>query len=232
MTIKAVGFDLDDTLYSRGNFYGFVFGVMEESIIKTGLAFSEFYKFFQKHSDIEYEKFIRQGKARDAYKNDRVIATYKEFGYEVTESDAIVFNSLYLYFRSNIELRQGVESVFARLIEKGIEIFILTNGPSEDQRNKLKQLNIKKYVSEDKWFISDELGYSKPDLAIYKHVQESLGYSNEELIYVGDDYNNDIVGSKNAGWEAVFLNVHNYKVEKEDLLVIDEMDSLLEYFNK
>lgn len=226
MTIKAVGFDLDDTLYSRGEFYNFVFNVMEASVIDTETPFTDFYDVFQRHSDIEYEKFIRDGKAKDAYKNDRVIATYKELGFVVTEDDAIIFNSLYLYFRDRIVYRQGVEELFKLLLAKDMELFILTNGPSEDQRNKLKQLNIKKYIPESRWFISDELNSTKPDLEIFGKVEKSLGCTSEELLYIGDNYVNDIVGAKNAGWEAVLLNVHDNYSESEELLIIEQMSDV------
>lgn len=223
MTIKAVGFDLDDTLYSRGDFYKFVFDVMEESVISTENTFNIFYEVFQKHSDIEYEKFIRDRKAKDAYKNDRVITTYKELGFVATEKDAIIFNALYLYFRDRIVYRQDVEELFKVLLEKNMELFILTNGPSEDQRNKLKQLKIERYIPENRWFISDELNCTKPDLEIFEKVEKLLEYANEELLYIGDNYINDFKGAKNAGWEAVLLNIHDNYSNSDNVLSVDHI---------
>lgn len=226
MTIKAVGFDLDDTLYSRSNFYKFIYEIMEDSVINTGHSFSNFYEVFQRYSDLEYEKFIREGKSKVAYKNDRVIKTYKELDADISENEAIIFNSLYLYFRNKIMYREGIEDLFEMLLKNNIELFILTNGPSEDQRNKIKELNVEYYIHRNRWFISDELKCSKPDLQIFKKVEEILGFQKEEIVYIGDNYINDIVGAKEAGWEAILLNVHQYEKTSEEFFIVDKIEQI------
>lgn len=52
-------------------------------------------------------------------------------------------------------------------------------------------------------FISAELGWEKPDPAIYRHVVESLRVKPECILSVGDDSRNDIEGPKRAGWQAL-----------------------------
>jgi putative hydrolase of the HAD superfamily len=52
-------------------------------------------------------------------------------------------------------------------------------------------------------FISAELGWEKPDPAIYRHVAEILRISPGSLLSVGDDPQNDVTGPKKAGWQAV-----------------------------
>jgi len=52
-------------------------------------------------------------------------------------------------------------------------------------------------------FISAELGWEKPDAAIYRHVMESLRIKPEAILSVGDDPKNDIEGPKRAGWQAI-----------------------------
>jgi len=54
-----------------------------------------------------------------------------------------------------------------------------------------------------KRFISAELGWEKPDPAIYRHVAEILRLSPTALLSVGDDPRNDIEGPKKAGWQAI-----------------------------
>lgn len=208
MSIKAIGFDLDDTLYDRGDYYRHIFNVMESSIIKTDVNFDIFYEVFQRYSDIEYEKFIQRKKSKDEYKLDRVIDTYKELEKSITREDAIIFDALYLYYRNRVTFREGVEELLKFLVEKEVELFILTNGPSGDQREKLTQLNMETYIPKNRWFISDELMYSKPDIEVFKKVEHSIGYNNEEIMYIGDNYVNDIVGACNANWKAMLLNVH------------------------
>lgn len=52
-------------------------------------------------------------------------------------------------------------------------------------------------------FISAELGWEKPDPAIYRHVSDVLRLKPESLLSVGDDARNDVEGPRRAGWQAV-----------------------------
>jgi putative hydrolase of the HAD superfamily len=52
-------------------------------------------------------------------------------------------------------------------------------------------------------FISAELGWEKPDQAIYRHVVESMRIKPECILSVGDDPKNDIEGPKRAGWQTL-----------------------------
>jgi len=52
-------------------------------------------------------------------------------------------------------------------------------------------------------FISAELGWEKPDPAIYRHVAEILRIPATGLLSVGDDPRNDVEGPRKAGWRAV-----------------------------
>jgi len=52
-------------------------------------------------------------------------------------------------------------------------------------------------------FISAELGWEKPDPAIYRHVAEILHLPPTALLSVGDDSRNDVEGPRKAGWQAM-----------------------------
>lgn len=53
-----------------------------------------------------------------------------------------------------------------------------------------------------------EVGFSKPHPAIYAACVERIGFKPEELVYVGDDPDNDIIGPSAAGLAAVWINRH------------------------
>lgn len=52
-------------------------------------------------------------------------------------------------------------------------------------------------------FISAELGWEKPDAAIYRHVADVMRIQPGALLSVGDDSRNDVEGPRKAGWQAV-----------------------------
>lgn len=228
MAVKALGFDLDDTLYSHFDYYYKIFHIMENAIIKTNISFEKFYDIFQYFSVDEYNKFMQEIKSKEEYKNDRVIRAYAHFGHSVSEADAIIFNSLYLYFQNKIELRNGVVDLFNYANTKGIELFILTNGPSEDQRRKIKYLGIEKYIKKENWFISNEIGVSKPNKKIFQKVEDNLQYSNNEIVFVGDSFENDARGASQAGWTGIWLSsTGKHKEEMNSVRTISQVENYL-----
>ena len=52
-------------------------------------------------------------------------------------------------------------------------------------------------------FISTELGWEKPDPAIYRHVAEQLRHPAGSLLSVGDHARNDVEAPRKAGWQAL-----------------------------
>jgi putative hydrolase of the HAD superfamily len=54
-----------------------------------------------------------------------------------------------------------------------------------------------------KRFVSSELGWEKPDPAIYRHVSDVLGVPAGSLLSVGDHARNDIEGPRKAGWQTL-----------------------------
>ena len=106
-------------------------------------------------------------------------------------------------------------------------MFILTNGPSVEQRNKLHQLKLEEWIPASCWYISDELGYSKPDVDIFKLVERDLDVEN--ILYIGDDYYNDIIGAQSVGWKSFHLakQVTKYSLATQTVGNFDEILSVL-----
>lgn len=53
---------------------------------------------------------------------------------------------------------------------------------------------------------ASQLGFAKPDPAIFHHACRALGVAPEEALYVGDDILLDVQGAQQAGLRAVWLN--------------------------
>lgn len=206
--LKAIGFDLDDTLYSRKDLYRPVYHRMQASIVKLKVDFDTYYDMYETYSNEEYLKFIRQEKSKERYQYDRVIRAYQAMGVLIDESEAIIFNALRQYYEKDLALREGVEVLFESLLEAGYELFVLTNGPSDIQRRKLRQLNIKQWIPENRWFISGEMATTKPDALIYQKITEGLALEPSEILCVGDNYINDVQAPKDFGWHTRYYNVH------------------------
>ncbi len=207
--IQAVGFDLDDTLYDRYAIYRNVYRIMETSICETGVSFEKFNRQYQFYSAKEYQLFIEGKKRQLEYQVDRVISTYKSFNYDISKDEAIIFNALYEYYRSKIEFRPGFIEFINELKEKDYRLFVLTNGTSEGQNEKLNKLGMSQYIEPSNWFISEDVGLSKPDQRIFEYVQQSLSTPNESIVFIGDHLVNDCVPAAKQGWQPIYFNFDN-----------------------
>ncbi len=55
-------------------------------------------------------------------------------------------------------------------------------------------------------FISSDLGWQKPHLGYFRSVERALGLSPQEILLVGDDWDNDVCGGRSAGWQAIWVS--------------------------
>jgi FMN phosphatase YigB (HAD superfamily) len=56
--------------------------------------------------------------------------------------------------------------------------------------------------------VSDRVGWIKPHPAIFRAAEEALGIGGDGagmILHVGDDWAADVVGAKQAGWQAAYL---------------------------
>jgi putative hydrolase of the HAD superfamily len=89
---------------------------------------------------------------------------------------------------------------------KVCRLALLTNGPSDLQREKIEITGIEKYFTEI--VVSGEVGYGKPDCRSYQLVLSRLGVKPESTIYVGDSLESDILGANAIGIKTVWVNRH------------------------
>ena len=56
---------------------------------------------------------------------------------------------------------------------------------------------------------SGEVGIRKPHRKIFEDTLANIGIKPQESVHVGDDFNADIIGAKNAGMKAILYNKYN-----------------------
>jgi FMN hydrolase / 5-amino-6-(5-phospho-D-ribitylamino)uracil phosphatase len=73
-----------------------------------------------------------------------------------------------------------------------------------------------------------EFGVSKPDPSIFVAAAEALGVQVHEVLHIGDDAALDVVGALGAGMQAVWLNREDKLWPYEDTTPTVEVESLAE----
>lgn len=83
----------------------------------------------------------------------------------------------------------------------------------------------------DEVFISDLVGYQKPDVRFFDHVMKQIpGFKVDDALVIGDSLSSDMKGANNAGIDCCWFNP-NGMVNTDATLRIDyEIKSLEEVF--
>ncbi|MCJ0224866.1 HAD family hydrolase [Clostridioides difficile] len=221
-------FDVDDTLYNQLTPFYIAYNKVFSSI--KDVSIEDLYISSRKYSD-EVFHLTESGemtiKEMHIY---RIMKAFEELGNSITEKDAQSFQDEYIYQQSQITLIPEVEQVLNFSKERNINLGIITNGPSDHQRMKLKQLNIENWVDKSNIFISSEVGFSKPDTNIFRVAENVMNLDRENTYYVGDSYKNDVVGAKKSGWKSIWINHRRHGVEdlfyEPDFVILEHKDLL------
>lgn len=156
-----------------------------------------------------------------------LIKRFEEFfgKYGLDVSKAVKFNELYQRQLGTYAFyNQNGEEVVKRLKGRVLQCAV-TNGTGTAQRGKLAKSGLDQLL--DHIFISEELGYNKPDVAFFDAVFAQIGfYPKDEVLIVGDSFSSDIQGGINAGIKTCYYGAEacgaaDYSIT--DLLAVEEL---------
>lgn len=91
----------------------------------------------------------------------------------------------------------GAEN-FVKKLSDSASVYIVTNGTAKCQHGRMNTSPVKNHISG--MFISEEIGFAKPDIRFFDVVFDSIGITSlSEIIIVGDSLTSDMQGGRNAG---------------------------------
>ena len=105
-----------------------------------------------------------------------------------------------------VEAVPGIEKALQQLNGRW-RLILATNAPASGQalvRAALERAGLDLYF--EAIFTAKELGLRKPDPSYYYKVLASLQVDPSQAVMIGDDYQGDILGAKNAGLRAIWFN--------------------------
>ncbi len=127
------------------------------------------------------------------------------------------------------DLEPGAFEVIKALYEKGYRINIISDGFFEVQILKLKTAKLSSFIAH--LITAEEVGVLKPDKKLFEYALNKANANKETTLVIGDDYQNDILGAKNAGIDQVFYNkfsVPEDSLEIKPTYVIHKLTELTE----
>ncbi|MGF7118902.1 TIGR02253 family HAD-type hydrolase [Methanobacterium oryzae] len=203
--IKAVFFDIDDTLYDTSGFAKLARKAALNAMIDAGLPLS---------SDDAYtllrEIITEYGSNYDKHFN---VLTKRVFGEEKPLLIALGMITYHNVKFALLRLFPQTKRTLIYLKQRGYVLGVISNGKTIKQWEKLIRLDLHPFF--DYVITSEEAGVEKPDKRIFELALEKMGCEAEESIMIGNKFSEDIMGALNAGMSAVLVNSELKESEKE-----------------
>ena len=78
---------------------------------------------------------------------------------------------------------------------------------------------------------SQDAGFTKPQPEIFRYALQKSGIKPADAVYVGDQYQVDMVGARGAGMQGILIDRDNYYQEKLDCPKIKSLPELVNYLH-
>lgn len=178
--IKAVIFDLDDTLISEKEYIKSGFKVISQKIQDR----------YNINEEDVFDKLINLSNSDSKNVFNRFFDEYK---IQYTREDIQELLNIYRSHIPNIKFYEDVIQLIEELKKKNIKIGIITDGYTISQKAKLKAINA--YGMFDHIIITEELGreFWKPHPKAFEIMKDKLKVEFNEMVYIGDNPEKDFL---------------------------------------
>ena len=203
-------FDLDDTLYDLH----LPFAKAVETIFQNQyvLDIEELLIASRKYGDSIFPQLHAGKISIDEAGAYRIQKAMEDCGYTISKETAICFQKSYRHYQDEIVISDSMCALLDWLVGKGVFLGVLTNGKTEHQQRKIKNLGLKRWISEEYMLVSQEIGYSKPHVQAFLTACQRWKLKPEDTWYIGDTYINDVEGAKRAGLHAIYFNRRHHQL--------------------
>lgn len=203
--VQGIAFDLDDTLCDYATSKRNALAHLATTISTSAGTQEHFIASYRLNEPHLYKAFLNKSLSIEDYRRRRFQIPLKAV--RITPSITRIDNLNRAYMKrcnEGVELFPEAIDVLDKLQSTGFPLALITNGPSDGQRTKLKALGI-----EDRFksiLISAETRLVKPDARIFHAAADALGISIDGLLMVGDSIKDDYSGAVRAGAQALLID--------------------------
>ncbi len=230
MALKWIFFDLDDTLFDFTSASLISLRKLYEETPDIQSRFSSpeaFIDEYHIHNKRMWQLHESGQISADFLKPERfrlTIAPERED--EETRNAMRALNDRYLWLLGECKSPMEGAKELLEMLSKKYLIGVLTNGFTEVQYRKLRSTGLDRYIQ--RMVISDEIGIQKPDSRLFRYAEQETGATPESTIMIGDNPDNDIQGSLDAGWQAIYFDWKDKPFDSSSPLFLGSISSLKE----
>jgi putative hydrolase of the HAD superfamily len=197
-------FDLDDCLVDSEEARRRASECVSARLEDWGVSTQRFWAAYSAVEPRLFSQFARGEIAAAEYRDRRFRLSATTSGCALTERQARELNVVYMA-EANGQVRAFPEArdVLQRLRAAGVRVGVLTNGPSDGQRQKLAVSGLADLV--ERSFISEEIGVGKPAHRAFRIALAGLDARSAHTAMVGDSFTTDIAPAIEVGMRAVLV---------------------------
>lgn len=200
MKYTTILFDADGTLL---DFKRSEREALGDCLIARGITVTE--DITKRYSDINdlHWKMLERGEiTRSELYVARFEMFFHEYGFEL---DPVQMSRDYFVALSTKSYLIDGAYELCRELAKDRKLYLITNGDTRIQHGRFDPSPIAPFF--DGRFISEEVGYSKPELKYFNYVMSHIpNFRSENTVVIGDSLTADIKGGINAGLDVCWYN--------------------------
>jgi putative hydrolase of the HAD superfamily len=206
--IKAVCFDLDDTLFDyRGTMSGcekylcrITGAYLGIPLQRCLMALNRVKKDLYRSRPLDPEVFDWR------IRMSQLLSTLgREADPDIVES---LLNDFWKKFLLDVRPYPDMIGIMGYLVREGMVTSIISNGIRDQQEDKVARLGIDELISHR--IYSEDVGKNKPAPAIFREAIKHIGTRPDETLMVGDLCYVDIKGAKEAGFHTCWFRAGAY----------------------
>ncbi|MEM9406435.1 MAG: HAD family hydrolase [Acidobacteriota bacterium] len=204
--LKAVLFDLDDTLYDhRFAARSGLIALRERTPALQSLRIDDLEELYSEILEAVHLRLLRGELSQD---EARILRNRQFFGRVNLELDDPQALAEYARYRRDYDdacrLVAGSRELLDELARRGLRLGIITNNLVSEQTAKLRQLDL--HETFEVVTISEAFGVPKPAPEIFRGTLDELGVEAADAVMVGDSLTSDIAGALGVGLRSVWLD--------------------------
>ena len=200
MSLKAVFFDIDDTLYSTTDFADTARRLAVESMRRRGLRLPA------DHILRELVEVISEFSSNYEHHFDKLLLRLPRRAFDGVNPAILVAAGVQAYHDAKFRFLRpypDVRPVLERLARTDLVRGVITAGLEIKQADKLLRLGLYPCFNPTAIFISDQIGISKPNPKLFQRACDEVGLKPQESIYVGDHPVHDVDSANALGMVTV-----------------------------
>lgn len=203
-SITTIFFDLDNTLFDHSRAEASTLKFLLRNGLEANGAVNEddFVACYVRHNTQLWQEMAEGTISPEKVKVQRFERTLAEFDLDCSDCAALSRRYLEIYSQQNFCLPHARDVLI--YLNPTYELGVLSNGFAQIQRNKLSNLDFMAFFPHQ--IFSGDVGCMKPAAEIFNVAMAATKTTADELLYVGDSFESDIVGAHAAGWKTILLN--------------------------